>query len=135
MASKREVIYTIGGRKAKNQMLYDYLVVRADGKWSEDTACYTIGFGVDDKGRRYMVLAEKVYGRGEWHGAYKSCGHWHGSGRSTFVKFWNVYKRKNFATAAEANRYWQIVNRNMVQWRVGEDHKVFTEEQFDILFA
>lgn len=125
----RKPIYVIGGRKAKDQIKAEHLIECVDGY------CYTIGFGIDDKGQRYMVLAEKVEERGDWHGAYRSCGHWHSSGYRYYIKGWNVFLRKNFKDAEEGNKYFKIVSKNMCQWHVNEAYKKFTEEQFNKLFA
>ena len=129
----RKVLYTIGATKAKEQMKSRaHIIGRAEGTRENGDWYYYIWFGVDDKGRKYMVLADKVEGS-YWRGAHRSCGHWHSGGTQTYTKYWNIYLRKNFKDTEEANRYWTIVNNNMVEWHV-DDNKEFTEEQFDRLF-
>ena len=129
----REVIYTIGGRKAKSEMVgQSHLIRRKNGSPITNNYGYHIWFGIDKNGTRYMVLSEPEKDR-FWHGAYRSCGHWHSSGFREYIKYWKIYKRKNFKNADEANRYFLIVTNNMENWRVEEDRE-FSEEQFDLLF-
>jgi len=136
---KRETLYVIGRRTFETQQIGLKLSISlekgegdvGDGNFSY---FYEVLFGVDNKGRRYMALATEEWGVGEWHGAYKSGGHWHGAGCSRFVKGYEVKLCKNFANAEEANKYYNIVKNNMTNWTV-QDEKYFTEAQIDRLFA
>lgn len=137
----RDTLYVIGRKTFEAQQVGRGLTISlnketetevGDGNFSK---YYNVLFGVDAKGQRYMVLATKEYGVGEWHGAYKSGGHWHGAGCSHFIKGYNVKLRKNFKDADEANHYYNIV-KNMTIWTVQDDvpEKYFTEAQIDRLF-
>ena len=136
---KRETLYVIGRRTFEAQQIGLKLSISlekgegdvGDGNFN---TYYDVLFGVDNKGRRYMALATKEYGVREWRGAHKSGGHWHGAGCSHFIKGYEVKLRKNFATAEEANKYYNIVKNNMTNWTV-QDEKYFTEAQIDRLFA
>ena len=140
---KRNTIYTIGRHTYESQAIGSKMCISlaetetevGDGNYSK---YYDVLFGVDNNGIRYMALATKEHGVGEWHGSYKSGGHWHGEGRSYYVKGYNVKLRKNFGSADEANKYYMIVKTNMwnitVQDAENKD-RYFTEEQIDKLFA
>ena len=130
---KRDTIYTIGRRTFEAQQVGDKLNVKlADGRY------YDILFGVDSKGVRYMALVLEEWGTGEWHGAYKSGGHWHGAGYNIFVKGYNVKLRKNFKDADEANHYYTIVKTKMFVKTVQDEEdpaRRFTEDFITKFFA
>lgn len=137
----RETLYVIGRRTFENQQVGDRLNVELkDDEEVVDanhSRYYDILFGVDTKGRRYMALATQEWGVGEWHGAYKSGGHWHGAGCSSFVKGYSVKLRKNFETAEEANKYYNVVKTKMYNRTVqdSEDpNRRFTEAQITEFF-
>ena len=135
----REDIYTIGRKKMHAQMVGEEMSITlakgetevGDGNFSK---YYDVFFGKDDRGRMYMVLATHEWGRGEYHGPYKSCGHWHSGGHTTYIRQYHIKLRKNFTDKDEANRYYSIVKNNMFE-RTVKDDKKFTEAQIDRLFA
>lgn len=129
----KDTIYVIGRRTFEKQKVGLILCIKlTSGEY------YDVLFGKDNKGRMYMALAETEYGMGEWHGAYKSGGHWHGSGYSSFIKGYQVKMRKNFTDKDEANKYYNIVKTNMWNKTVQDStdpKRIFTEEQISMLFA
>ena len=140
---KRDTLYIIGRRTFEKQQIGDRLNIElandqgdvGDGNYSK---YYDVLFGKDNKGRMYMALATKEWGVGEWHGAHKSGGHWHGAGCSHFIKGYQVKLRKNFKDADEANRYYNIVKINMYNRTVQDSEnpeRRFTEEQITKFFA
>ncbi len=133
----RETLYVIGKRTFEKQQVGKQCYIQltddetdvGDGNFGR---FYAVLFGKDAKGVRYMVLALQETGVGEWHGAYKSGGHWHGSGFNHFVKGYAIKLRKNFKSADEANDYYKIVYK-MTNWTVQQENK-YTEAQIDKLF-
>ena len=144
---ERPTLYRIGRKNFEAQQIGDVLGIDLV-KTEEGTGASAIGFGSNDyyhvlfgkdgKGTMYMALALKEYGAGEWHGARKINGHWHGAGCSYYVRCYHIKLRKNFKDADEANRYYNIVKNNMYNRTVqqAEDpNRHFTEAQIDKLFA
>ena len=144
---KRNDLYIIGRKNFEAQQIGDVLGINL-AKTESDNGASSIGFGSNDyyhvlfgkdsKGRMYMALALKEYGVGEWHGAHKVNGHWHGAGCSHFVRCYHIKLRKNFKDADEANRYYNIVKANMYNRTVQQtedESRHFTEAQIDKLFA
>lgn len=139
----RNTLYIIGRRNFEKQQiglklsisLADTETEVGDGNFSK---YYKVLFGMDAKGVRYMALATQEWAAGEWHGAYRSGGHWHGAGCNHFIKGYQIKLRKNFKNAEEANKYYNIVRVNLHNMTVQDEenpNRRLTEAQIDRLFA